>query len=108
VTQVWLHVSSEREDLLPLASVTKIVFGTSNDLRHIAIRGLMRIIFTRSKLLAGCQWLTPVILSTWEAELSQGSQLEVSLGKKKFSRPPSQPSQPITGCGGEYLSSQRW
>jgi hypothetical protein len=28
-------------------------------------------------------WLTPVILATWESELSEGSQFKASAGKKK-------------------------
>jgi hypothetical protein len=46
-----------------------------------------------------CQWLTPVILASWEAEISRID----SLGKRGSETP----SQPITGCSGLSFQSMQ-
>jgi hypothetical protein len=49
------------------------------------------------------QWLTPIILATWEAEMREGIVAQGQPGLKVSKTP----FQPIAGHGGVQMSSQQ-
>jgi hypothetical protein len=55
-------------------------------IRHDGSNLITTTVVLKINGLAGCQWLTPVILATWEAEIGKTT-VEVSPGKY-FLRPP--------------------
>jgi hypothetical protein len=56
--------------------------------------------FTLTKVIAWCQWLTPVILPTWGTEIMRNMVPDQPGQNGSKTR-----SQPITGCSAAHLSS---
>jgi hypothetical protein len=74
-----------------LYTLNSTVWGLCDFYSHI------NILYSRAR----CQWLTPVILVTCEAEI--GRIVVQGQSKQKVSKTP---AQPIVGCSGTCLSSQ--